>query len=375
MHIFSLFTLQRTLLRMLLGIFIVAIAVGAFSGEALALTAIGNTRDTGPSTLFSIAPFYDINTHRTPRPYFTYKMSPAMQLQDSVQVKNVGKIRGTAKIYAVDATTDQMSGMSFFSDKDPRHDVGAWISLGSQRVTLDPGQHIDIPFHLHVPKHVRPGTHSGGIVAEQVDQQSMHSAGPHQTSIALHIHFQLTLAVIVNLPGKTSEHLDATAITYDQRSHYQRVLVGLKNTGTQFLHPDGDLQILDQNGHCLQKTPMKLQIFLPQTAIDYPVYIHKRALKPGTYQAKLTLKYEHNYILNYTTSFVIPLPKSPSISHAISDLVASNTDFFSTLTLWHYLVGIFIIFAVLSSLFFWTKKLYTSTVNLRWTFKDRNTPD
>jgi hypothetical protein len=50
--------------------------------------------------------------------------------------------------------------------------------------------------------------------------------------------------VIVDEDGMCKiRKLDTTGVTYDKESSYQRVLVGLANTGTHFLHPSGSLQV------------------------------------------------------------------------------------------------------------------------------------
>ncbi len=203
-------------------------------------------------------------------------------------------------------------------------------------------------------------------MAEEPDQQQSSSKGSYQTFVQ--IHAREVIGVLINLPGTIVEKLNATGVTYDTASSYQRVLVGLANTGTQLLHPSGSLQVTDASGQQLQNVPMKLDTFLPQTAIDYPVYMQHQALAPGTYTAILSLGYEGNHQLNYTTSFVVPRPqlqKNSSIPSVIADLVTPSADFFSALTPWHYVAAIFLLFFVLSALFFWGRKLYRLSANLR----------
>ncbi len=137
--------------------------------------------------IFSITPFYSHKTNQLPRSYFIYNLQPDGQIQDYVQVKNTGTDRGSVKLYPVDAFTAQTSGAAFRAYDDPRHDVGAWISLSSKPLTLNPGESIDIPFSLNVPEHVRPGQHYGGIIAEPLYQPYVRSAGANHNSVGIHI--------------------------------------------------------------------------------------------------------------------------------------------------------------------------------------------
>ncbi|MBA2394276.1 MAG: DUF916 domain-containing protein [Ktedonobacteraceae bacterium] len=322
--------------------------------------------------IFSIMPFYSHKTNQLPRSYFIYNLQPDGQIQDYVQVKNTGTARGSVKLHPVDAFTAQTSGMAFHAHDDPRRDVGAWISLRSKPLTLNPGESVDIPFSLNVPEHVRPGQHYGGIIAESLYQPYVQSTGSDHNSIGIHIRSLIILGVSVTLPGKTVERLQATGVNYDQQSHYQRVLLQLRNTGTQMLHPFGSLHILDQKGKMLQNISLKLNAFLPQNAISYPVYIRYNALTPGkTYTAKIHLEYEHNHVLDYTTTFTVPLPSKPfPIPAVISGLVTPPTsgNFFSQLTLWYFIIAATILFLILTALFFWVPRVRKVAIDLKRRF-------
>ena len=334
--------------------------------------ALARNSQVAHNPIFSITPFYSHKTNQLPRSYFIYNLQLDGQIQDYIQVKNTGKDRGSVKLYPVDAFTAQTSGAAFRAYDDPRRDVGAWVSLSSEPLTLNPGESINIPFSLNVPEHVRPGQHYGGIIAEPLYQPYVQSAGANHSSVGIHIRSLIILGVSVTLPGETIERLQATGVNYDQQSHYQRVLLQLKNTGTQMLHPFGSLRILDPKGKQLQNISLKLNAFLPQNAISYPVYILHTPLIPGkTYTAKIHLEYEHNHVLEYTTTFTIPLPSKPfSIPAVLSSLVTSPTssNFFSQLTLWQFIIAAMILFLILTALFFWVPYVRKVVIGLKRRF-------
>ena len=271
------------------------------------------------------------------RGYYVYNSLPATRQLDHVHIYNSGAVASTLHLYAVDATTGQSSGTVFRSHSDPQHDVGSWITFSRQEITLSPGQSADVLFTLTIPSHVRAGQHGGGIVAEYVYQEPQ---SVHSNMVIVNIKSILALGVLVNLPGPIIEKLNATTIQYDEKSHYQRVLLGLENVGTQLLHPAGNLQIADNQGHLLQDIPMKLNTFLPQTAINYPVYMRHAALVPGkTYTVNLTMAYEGQHTLHYTNTIAIPLAyKLPLINPGI-DLVPTP-DGTGSFPLWYYIAGV-----------------------------------
>jgi hypothetical protein len=324
--------------------------------------------------VIDITPTFFPHPNARPRAYFIYQSYPTALIQDSITVKNVGTARGTVSLFPVDAYTSPSSGATFTDPHSPQHDIGAWIKLSTQHIALNPGQSQDIPFHLNIPAHVRPGQHGGGILAEVPRHLQTQTANSNSRQATLQFQSENILGVLVNLPGATLEKLNATGISYDTASTYQKVLVTLKNAGTQLLHPYGNLQVLNTTGQIIRDEPLQLDTFLPQTAINYPVYIHHNALSPGTYTAKVHLNYEHNHTMNYVASFVIPMPpiqKNTRIPRVISDLVTLQPDLFHALTPGQYLVGIVILLAVLWSMFSGGRQLYLLLA--KWKLKSQET--
>lgn len=371
MYTFYPFSAQRILSRFLIKVLIIIILlIGA--SWARDVHAAGGTAH------FSITPGNIPHFNKTHRGYFTYTSQPGMLVEDSLYVTNVGTTRGSVDLYAVDATTSQTSGVTFFTPDDPRHDVGAWITLSSQKITLNPGQSQDVPFSLRIPSTVRPGQHGGGIIArDAVDQAvSSNSGGVHSI---VQVQLQEILGVLVNLPGTLTEKLNVTGITYDRKSTSQNLLVGLANTGTQIIHPSGILQISAKEGKLLQNVPMKLAAILPQTAISYPVSIENHALNSGTYTASISLSYEGGHHVSYETTFVTSLPQpvtnqsipkpvtNQSPLRTVSGTTASNSNFFffNTLTLWHSIPVLLVIMLLCAVLLLWCWKRYKPLTKVR----------
>jgi hypothetical protein len=372
MYILASFLSQRKLLHLFGGMLcLMALSIGALGTK--------ETFAKGGNPIFSVEPVLFSPYSPTTRGYFTYTAYPSTQLQDGLQVINTGSVRGTLQLYPVDATTGASSGTEFLSATAPRHDVGAWIKFSQQQVTLNPGQSQDVPFTLTLPAKMRPGQHGGGIVAEVLKQQQQVHTDAKSTTITIGIQSLLTLGVLVNVPGPTVEKLKAVTLRYDTDSQYQRLSVGLENTGTQLLHPTGNLQIRSSDGRLFENIPLKLDTFLPQTAIDYPIYIHNKPLPVGkNYLAQLFLHYEHNHTLNYSTTFEVPVLLKKTVPPLLSHLVTANTvDFFNFLTSWRCLAGIFILFLLLNTLFFWGLRIHKQARNKRdWQRKSKpNQPD
>lgn len=335
----------------------------------LAAMRISTVQASSGVAHFSIQPTFRGIYSAHPRGYFTYNSQPGAKLYDAIHVTNIGTARGTVSLYAVDATTEQTSGIGFLPSSAPRSDVGSWITLSRQQLTLNPGQSQEVPFTLTIPQQVRPGQHEGGIVAEDMAQQQSTNSTQQGTTIHIGIQSLLILGALINLPGPQVEKLEATGVQYDTQSDYQRLLLDLGNTGTQILHPSGSLQVLDDQGRQVQNIAIKMRGFLPQTSINYPVYIQHTALALGkNYTAKLHLQYEGNNVLDFVTGFSVPLPPvKATLASTIQDLVKAPlptlADFFGQLTPWHYAAGILALFSCLGGLV-WRRKIFTGIARI-----------
>src|SRR5439155_18244960 len=135
-----------------------AAALGVFAARAAASPGAAS---------FALTPQHYDPSLRVTRSYFVTVAEPGTTFRNSVRVRNTGTRRGTALLYAVDATTGQTSGAVYLEHRMPRHGVGAWITLGASSVTLAPGRSQIVPITVHVPAAgARPGDHLGGIVDE-----------------------------------------------------------------------------------------------------------------------------------------------------------------------------------------------------------------
>ncbi len=114
---------------------------------------------------------------------------------------------------------------------------------------------------------------------------------------------------------------------------------------------------MDNDGHLFQDIPIKMDSFLPQTAIDYPVYIQRKPLALGkSYIAKLHLNYEHNHTLDYTTTFQVPLLPNKAIPPLLQSLVATPPDLVALLGPWLYGAGTILLLLIMGSFFYRSRR-------------------
>ena len=112
------------------------------------------------------------------RPAFTYTLAPGAAVRDSLTVWNYSDVQLTFHVYAADAFNTAADGFDLAAADQRPTDVGAWIRIEQNYVTLPAHSKVSLAFVVHVPANATPGDHAGGIVAASVtgarDQQGKH---------------------------------------------------------------------------------------------------------------------------------------------------------------------------------------------------------
>jgi hypothetical protein len=357
--------------RKFLSLYVVVLILAVLLMQALSVSPI-HAADIQP--LIDLQPVFTDPHNPVTQAYFVMNGQSTAYLQNSVRITNSGNATGTINLYPVDAFTAASGGTAFHTRTAPRLDVGAWIVLSLQRLTLAPGQSQIVPFHLTIPPGTRSGQHIGGIVGEEVTRQPLKTGAKNKLAVHIDLQQLHIVAVQVNLPGTPIENLVATGIHSDNTSYYQCIQIGLRNTGNMMVKSSGSLQIFDLKGHLLQNQALRLNTFLPLTSINDKIYIQHKALPVGQYKAFLKLTYGHNQRLAYATMFTIT-QKKKSVASVISALTTlnENENIFSLFSPWQIALGAGILLLILYGLYSCIVKLSKLLSHIRGSKKDMKT--
>ena len=253
---------------------------------------------------FTLQPVdYDPSNPAT-RSYFVINTRQGVTIHNEVRVINEGTAKGTVSLSPADSATAQTTGIIYSPANPSQHEVGSWIMLGTNQLTLAPGQSQIVPFQIIIPKDEQPGQHIGGIIAASIGQQ-LATNGSSSSQLHINVEHQMIIAVLLNVAGTQVEQLATTGLQVSNTNGYQSLLLKLQNSGDTMLKPFGNLQVTNAQGQVVQKLTLTMQTILPQASIAYPVYIQQQPLQPGTYTATLTLTYGQQHTLKYTTTFTV----------------------------------------------------------------------
>jgi hypothetical protein len=276
------------------------IAATAALGAALAALALAQAAGAlAGAAVFSILPVDG-------QPYFVAHLRPGETFSSRVKVTNVGGVAGTARLYAVDATTGQTSGAVYEPPEARRSGVGGWITLARRQLTLGPRQSAFVSFTVRVPSGAGPGQHLGGLVAAPALPVQTQVTRRGSRSFRVTVRELAIVAVLVDLPGPALQRLAITGVSASGRPGYQTLLVDLRNTGDELVRGSGTIAIsrAGSSGLVLARN-FRLDTFLPHTRIDYPLYLSRRRLAPGRYRAVFSLRYGDGRRLQRVLAFSI----------------------------------------------------------------------
>lgn len=225
-------------------------------------------------------------------PYFVLDGTTGGQVTGQVQVANRGDSPGSVQLYTVDAVTGHTGGTVLKMREDARTGTGSWIELERDMVSLAPGEGQIIPFVVHIPLNARSGEHVGGIVMEPVDEAvESQVSGQDEVSFTVEVKTRTAVAVQVTLPGTPVDKLEVLGLDLGGHDSHQIMYLNLRNSGTHMVKTTGSLRIMDAQSQELQNVRFKIDTFLPENEISYPIYIEGEALPSGNYTADLSLRY------------------------------------------------------------------------------------
>ncbi|MFE6236415.1 WxL protein peptidoglycan domain-containing protein [Cellulosimicrobium sp. NPDC057862] len=147
--------------------------------------------------------------HGTDRPNFSYAVRPGDTISDTVVVTNHSAQRLELRTYAADAFTTTSGQLDLLPAGEGSTDLGAWITLGSGTVTVDPGQSLDVPFTIAVPADALPGDHSAGVITSLVQQASASTVAlDRRLALRVHARVEGALAPAVEVSEVEVVHHD-----------------------------------------------------------------------------------------------------------------------------------------------------------------------
>ena len=117
-------------------------------------------------------PAYPVANNPRTKSIFIFELKPGQSASSGVQVFNNTNTTQTINLYGVDSVVSSGGAFACAQNNDPKKEVGAWIHLDQNSVTLSPNSNKIVPFTVTVPnnKSVSVGEHDGCIAMQAASQ-------------------------------------------------------------------------------------------------------------------------------------------------------------------------------------------------------------
>jgi hypothetical protein len=211
---------------------------------------------TGGNGQWAVGPVSDPGA----RPGFQYVVDPGQMITDQVAVANYTDAPKTFFVYAADAYNTAVSGA--FAVKLPNQkqtEVGSWVQLPLQLVTVPGHQQANFPFTFAVPPNATPGDHAGAIVAQDTVPREVPSRGANVKVIA-----GAGARIYTRVRGPLHRGLDVTgattkssigALSFINDDAKGSVQFDISNTGNVSLDAVARVKAVDTFGHTIKQFP------------------------------------------------------------------------------------------------------------------------
>ena len=234
-----------------------------------------------------ISPAYPVADNERSTSIFIHTISPGESAKDGVRVFNYTKKVRTVEIRAVDSVAAVDGSFSCRQDSEKRQQVGAWTTLKTQQITLQPESSEVVDFTISLPKGISPGEHGGCVTAQ--DKDSFAGSG----GSGIQLGFRSAIRIAVTVPGDIVKSLSIARIDISRTKEGNYTVSPIaKNKGNVSLDVTTRAQLVDILG---RETPI-------QTA-KYPImagssmgwgFTFDGPYWGGVYKARTSISYNAN---------------------------------------------------------------------------------
>ena len=172
-----------------------------------------------PSSVFAVEyggiggrPAYPDPSNPRTKSIFVFTLEPGQTIENGVRVINNTEEKKTLMVYAVDSVVSSGGAFACAQFNDQKKDVGSWIKLAKNEVTLEPLTNEVVPFTISAPATVDVGEHNGCIV---IQEKKATTTGQRKQGINL--TFRTGLRVAVLIPGEINRKLEIAGFDFSQR--------------------------------------------------------------------------------------------------------------------------------------------------------------
>lgn len=195
--------------------------------------------------------------------WFIYNLLPGEKKEDAFIVSNTSEETLSAEIYPVDGTTTGDGSFALLEKGSDRKEIGTWVKLAKNKVTLSPGEEEKIFFTITIPGGTAVGDHLGGIVLENLAVTK---------GKGVNVVTRVGVRIYETVPGQLTRKLNLANFSWKLVNNNLTFYFELENAGNVHLDPTGKLIIKDGFlGLTLASFDLNLGMVLPGKPTKVPL--------------------------------------------------------------------------------------------------------
>jgi len=197
-----------------------------YFGLALAALLIGSAASAVEYGGIGGRPAFPRPDNDRSKSIFVHTLNPGEQAEEGVQLLNNTDETKTLTVDAVDSLVSSGGGFACRQKVEPKTDVGSWIVLAKNEVTLEPMGSEIVPFTIQAPPTAGAGEHNGCVVIQEKN------AAPQAQGNGITLSFRSGIRVAVMIPGDIVRQLEIAGFELKPRpdGNFQ-LSVRIRNTG------------------------------------------------------------------------------------------------------------------------------------------------
>lgn len=228
-----------------------------------------------------------------------YEINAGANTRDTFKVINDGKVAYDFVVYARPYSVNDESYQPDFISKPQNADAYKWVQFDQPSYHIEPGQSIDVPYTVRVPKGTTPGGHYGVLFAET------QPSGDTQGNVVKRTkRVGAILYTTVKGDVRTGGSLEGVDVPFFQFNHPLTTAQRVKNTGNVDFTATTTMNVYDLFGGLKFKTAREYPI-LPNTTrratVEWP-----DASWIGLYRVELTTSFLDTK--STSTQYVLMIP-------------------------------------------------------------------
>ncbi len=155
---------------------------------------------------------------------FIFTLNPGDMDSDEILVVNNTNEKKTLLVYATDSQKSSDGSFACEQLSDTKDNVGSWINIDKEEVTLEALQNEKVRFTIKAPVNVSVGEENGCILIQEKKE-------PAEGASGVTLSFRTGLRVVVTVPGEQVRELKLSDFNLDTKDNLFQTKVSVENTG------------------------------------------------------------------------------------------------------------------------------------------------